>query len=149
MKASECMSVVVRFVEPETSIREASALMGKAEIGILPVAGKDRLVGILTDRDIVVRAIAAGKDPNCPVKDVMTPEVKYCFDNESVEDVARRMIELQIRRIPVVDQDRILVGIISLSDIVTACDYEVAGRTITGITRPGGLRSQEAAEMTA
>jgi CBS domain-containing protein len=122
--------------------------MMEADIGLMPVGDDDRLVGMLTDRDIAVRAVAAGMGPETPVADVMTEEVKYCFDDDDAEDVARNMGEQQIRRIPVVNRDKRLVGIVTLSDLASGngnADADaLVGETLGNIARPGGMHSQGA-----
>ncbi len=142
MKVHECMSRNIHLIDHACPIRTAAAIMAQSDTGIVPIHFNDQLVGVLTDRDIVVRGIAIGKGPDCPVEDLMTREVRFCYDSEDITDVARRMADIQVRRFPVVDQEKILVGIISLADIARACDHTVLGCAITGITRPGGPHSQ-------
>ena len=93
-------------------------MMVDIDAGVLPVGENDRLVGILTDRDITVRAVAAGKEPaECKVREVMSPDIKYIYEDELVEDAARNMTELQVRRLPVLNREKRLVGIVSLGDL--------------------------------
>jgi CBS domain-containing protein len=141
MLVQDAMSRDVHTVTPETSIREAARLMADADIGALPVAAGDRLAGMVTDRDIAVRAVAIGKGPDCTVGEVMTHDVLYCHEDEDLGHVSQNMAEKQVRRLPVVDVDKRLVGIISLADIADARSAE-AGEALEGITRPGGERSQ-------
>lgn len=138
----EAMTREVRTVAPTASIREAARVMSDLDVGALPVSEGDRLVGMITDRDMAVRAIAAGKGPDSTVGEVMTPEVKYCFDDEDVEDVSENMADIQVRRLPVVNRDKRLVGIVSLADIASNGESEHAGEALEGITRPGGPHSQ-------
>jgi CBS domain-containing protein len=120
MKVSEVMTREVRVVGPDRSVREAARLMDELNVGVLPVCDGERLLGILTDRDITVRATAAGRDPDSVrVKEIMSEEVRWCFEDESVEDVATMMGDVQIRRIPVVDRNKRLVGIVALGDLAT------------------------------
>jgi CBS domain-containing protein len=91
--------------------------MAEIEAGALPVGEDDRLVGMLTDRDITVRAVAAGLGPDCPVREVMTHDVKYVYEDETIDDLARNIATLQVRRLPVLNRDKRLVGIVSLSDL--------------------------------
>src|SRR5687768_12070285 len=114
MKISDCMTRKVRVIEPGLSLREAARIMADLDAGVLPVGDKDRLVGVLTDRDIAIRAIAAGKGPEARVSEAMSPEVKYCYEDEDVEHVARNMGDLQVRRLPVMNRDKRLVGIVTL-----------------------------------
>jgi CBS domain-containing protein len=97
---------------------------------------------MITDRDIAVRAVAAGKGPDTPVRDVMTPEVKYCYEDEDLEHVAKNMAELRVRRLPVLNRDKRLVGILSLGDLALAEGRRAAGVAVQGISRHGGPHSQ-------
>jgi CBS domain-containing protein len=136
------MSRDVRTVAPETTIREAARIMADADVGALPVSAGDRLAGMVTDRDIAVRAVAIGKGPDTTVGEVMTHDVLYCHEDEEVAHVSENMGEMQVRRLPVVDVDKRLVGIVSLADIAKASDAEQAGEALELISRPGGERSQ-------
>lgn len=138
----EVMSRDVRTVAPETTVREAARLMGEADVGALPVAAGDRLAGMVTDRDIAVRGIAVGKGPDTTVGEVMTHEVMYCHEDEDTADIAANMADIQVRRLPVVDADKRLVGIVSLADIALIARGDEAGDALEGITRPGGPHSQ-------
>lgn len=145
MKISDCMTHKVRVIEPDTTLREAAGIMAALDAGVLPVARNDQLVGVLTDRDIAIRGIAAGKGPDTLAGDVMSKEVKYCYEDEDVEHVARNMGELQVRRLPVMSRDKRLVGIVTLGDI--ACGQEdpvVVGEALGCISRTGGAHSQSA-----
>ncbi|TJV40187.1 MAG: CBS domain-containing protein, partial [Mesorhizobium sp.] len=102
----------------------------------------DRLVGMITDRDIAIRGVALGKGPDTKVRDVMSPEVKYCFDDEDVEHVLENMGDLQVRRLPVLNRDKRLVGIISLGDLSTNGEAAEAGESLSDISKPGGEHSQ-------
>ena len=106
MKVSEAMTSDVRLARPEQSIREAAHLMAEMDIGSLPVEENDRLVGMITDRDIAVRAVAEGRGPETQVREVMSKEIKYCFDDQSVEEVSQNMGDLRVRRLPVVNRDK-------------------------------------------
>ena len=119
MLVREAMSRDVKTVNPEQPIQEAARIMLDIDVGALPVGENDRLVGMITDRDIAVRGVAAGKSPSARVREVMTREVRYCFDDEEAAHVARNMGEQQIRRLPVVDRDKRLVGILALADLAT------------------------------
>jgi CBS domain-containing protein len=143
MKIREAMTRDVRMVRPDQTIREAAHLMAELDIGALPVEDGDRLVGMITDRDIAVRAVAEGRGADTMVREVMTNEVKYCFDDQDIEEVTRNMGEQRLRRLPVVDRNKRLVGILSLGDL--ALDEDVqdeAGEALGGISRPGGEHSQ-------
>lgn len=141
MLVQDAMSRDVRTVTPETTIKEAARIMADADVGALPVAAGDRLAGMVTDRDIAIRGVAIGKGPDCTVDEVMTHDVLYCHEDEDLGHISQNMAENQVRRLPVVDVDKRLVGIISLADIADARADE-AGEALEGITRPGGERSQ-------
>jgi CBS domain-containing protein len=117
MLVSEIMTRDVKIADPDMSIGEAAKIMEKIDAGFLPVGENDRLVGTITDRDIAIRAIGHGKGPETKVRDVMSTDVKYCFENEDIEDVAANMADIQVRRLPVVNADKRLVGVVSLGDI--------------------------------
>jgi CBS domain-containing protein len=119
MQIREIMSRDVKLASPDDTLQEAAMMMAELDTGALPVGENDRLVGMITDRDIVIRGDAAGCDPTTtPVERVMTREaVKYCYEDDDVDDVARNMASQQVRRLPVVNRDKRLVGILSLGDI--------------------------------
>lgn len=143
MKVSECMSPDVEVVSPEQPIREAARFMLREDAGSMPVCDGDRLVGMITDRDIAVRAVAEGRGPDTPVRDAMTDEILFCYDDDDVDDVALKMSDAQVRRFPVVSQeDKKLVGIISLGDISRGGSHEAAHVAMEGVTDPGGMHSQ-------
>ena len=135
MKVCEQMSRDVRLAAPEQTIREAAQVMAEVDVGALPVADRGRLVGMVTDRDIAVRGVAMGRGLDTPVREVMTPEVKYCFDFEDLELVARNMGDQRIRRLPVVDQNKRLVGILALADVVLGAGVQPAGDALAGVCR--------------
>lgn len=142
MKIRDVMTPDVRTIAPDATLREAAQMMAETDVGMLPVANEDRLVGILTDRDIAVRAVAAGRGPDAPVQETMSPEIKYCFEDDDLDEVCENMADQQLRRLPVVDRDKNLVGIVSLSDLARKGDGEAAGEALEGITQPGGQHSQ-------
>ncbi len=142
MKVSKVMTRDVRLIEPAQTIQEAAQMMAELDTGIMPVREGDRLVGMITDRDITVRAVAQGRGSDTPVRDVMTEEVKYCFEDDDTNEVARNMADLQVRRLPVLDQDKRLVGIISLADMAVTEGASQAGEAVAGISQPGGQHSQ-------
>lgn len=142
MKVSEVMTRNVRVINREETIRDAARIMTEIDAGIVPVASDGRLVGMLTDRDIAVRAVAAGKGPETRVDEVMSAEVKYCFEDEDLDDVCGNLGDQQVRRLPVLDRDKRLVGILSLGDIAVEARGEGTGETLAAISRPGGAHSQ-------
>jgi CBS domain-containing protein len=142
MKVSDVMTRTVRTTDPGTSIREAAKLMADLDAGILPVAQGDKLVGMITDRDIAVRAVAEGKGPDTKVADAMTRDVKYCYEDEQLEHVVKNMAELKVQRLPVMDRNKQLVGIVSLGDIAVQGDTGLTDTAVTGIKEPGAPHSQ-------
>ena len=142
MLIKECMTQDVCTIGPDQTIREAARAMAERDIGFIPVEEADRMVGMITDRDIAIRALAQGKGPDTKVRDVMTREVRYCYDDEKVDDVLANMGDLQVRRLPVVNRDKRLVGIVSLSDCATKERAQPAANALDRITRKGGEHSQ-------
>src|SRR5687768_8330516 len=143
MKVSEFMTQEVEVITPDQPIREAAQFMLRADAGAMPVSDGDRLIGMVTDRDITVRAVAEGRGPDTPVRDVMTDEVLTCFDDDEIEDVALKMSERQVRRMPVLSrEDRTLVGIVSLGDLSRSDRDYAAAIALDGITDPGGEHNQ-------
>ena len=138
MRVSEVMTQGVECIGPDATLQEAAAKMKSLDVGPLPVCDNDRLVGMVTDRDITVRATAEGDAPtDVRVRDVMTPEVIYCFEDELVEDAARLMAEKQVRRLVVLNRDKRMVGIVSLGDLaVKTGDEQLAGNALEGISEP-------------
>lgn len=131
----EVMTTGVRLVTPDDTIQEAAATMAKANLGALPVGENDRLVGVITDRDIAVRAVAKGERPDqCTVREVMSPGIKYVFDDETAEAVAKNMSRLQIRRLPVLNREKRLVGIVSLGDLAVRHNGPVAAGALKAIS---------------
>ena len=144
MKVCDAMSRDVQVASPKQSIRDAAKMMAKIDAGVLPVGDGDRLIGFMTVRDIAIRAVAEGKAPTTKVGDVMSHEVLYCFDDQDLDDIAQNMAEMKVRRLPVVNRDKRLVGIISLGDLARREDSRTAGQTISEISEPGGEHSQSA-----
>jgi CBS domain-containing protein len=142
MKVSEAMSRDVRIASPDETICDAAKAMATIDAGALPVGENDRLIGMITDRDIAVRAVAEHKGPDTLVREVMTKDVRYCFEDEDLERVAANMGDQRVRRLPVVNRDKRLVGIVSLGDVSLVQGRGAAGDAITGISQPGGPHSQ-------
>ena len=141
MKVSECMSTDVRIASPDDTIREAARIMREIDAGALPVGENDRLVGMITDRDIAIRAVADGHGPETSVREVMSKEIRFCFEDDDLEEVAENMADLKVRRLPVLNRDKRLVGIVSLGDL-SLSDGVNTGDTLSEISEPGGLHSQ-------
>ncbi|MFC0219883.1 CBS domain-containing protein [Pseudochelatococcus lubricantis] len=141
MQVSEIMSRDIHLVNPDDTIVQVAKMMAENDIGFLPVGENDRLVGTITDRDIVVRYVAGGRNGDARVRDVMTADVKYCFEDEDIDDVTRNMGDIQVRRLPVVNRDKRLTGVVSLADTAHQ-NPSVAGSCLKDITAPGGPTSQ-------
>jgi CBS domain-containing protein len=142
MRVSEAMTRDVYVASPDETIQQAAIAMAGLDAGVLPVGNDDRLVGMITDRDIAIRAVADGKGPDARVRDVMTTDVKYCFEDQDIEEVTLNMGEIQVRRLPVVDRDKRLVGILSLGDVAVINGDGVAGEALSLVSRPGGEHTQ-------
>jgi CBS domain-containing protein len=143
MRVSEAMTRDVRVATPGQSIRDVAKIMAEIDAGAMPVGENDRLIGMITDRDIAVRAVAQGKGPDTPVREVMSTEVLYCYDDEELDRVASNMGDEQVRRLPVVNRDKRLVGIVSLGDLAKK-ENRAAGKAVSGVSKPGGQHSQRA-----
>ncbi|TGQ33910.1 MULTISPECIES: CBS domain-containing protein [unclassified Mesorhizobium] len=144
MRVGDCMTQNVRIASPDHTLLDAARTMAELDAGVLPVAENNQLVGMITDRDIAVRGVAEGRGPDTKIRDVMSAEVKYCFDDQEVNDVLQNMGDLKLRRMPVMNRDRRLVGIVSLGDLAANGEAAWAGEALGGISRPGGEHSQTA-----
>ena len=142
MKVKDVMTSDVQLANPDQTICEAACVMAEADAGALPVSDGERLVGVITDRDIAIRAVADEKSPDTPVREVMSKEVLYCFEDETVEHVAKNMGEQKVRRLPVLDRKKRLVGIVSIGDLALSTKPTVTGQAVAGISKPGGAHSQ-------
>ena len=134
-KISDVMTRQVKVVRPDDSVQNAARMMADEDVGSLPVCDGTRLLGIITDRDIAIRAVASGRAVDSPVRSVMTEEIVWCSDDENTQTVMERMGEHQIRRIPVVDKARNLVGIVALGDLAVA-DEKNVDETLRDISMP-------------
>ena len=141
MRVSECMSTDVKICAPDDTVQQAARTMREIDAGAIPVGENDRLVGMVTDRDIAIRAVADGRGPDTTVRDVMSKEIRFCFDDEDTEEVAEHMADLKIRRLPVLNRDKRLIGIISLGDL-SLSDGDASGEALSEISEPGGMHSQ-------
>lgn len=139
----DVMSSNTQFISPETTLQAAAQIMAEQDLGFLPVGQNDRLVGMITDRDITVRATAQGKNPSdATAQDVMTQKTYYCYDDQTTEEICQNMSEIKVRRLPVVNRDKRLVGIVSLGDIAQQTSAQDVGSTEKCITQ--GCASQAA-----
>jgi len=136
MHVSEVMTRGAECIGPGATLQEAAERMKALDVGALPVCDNDRVVGMLTDRDITVRATAEALPPRLgQVRDVMTPDVLYCFEDQDVTEAARLMQENQVRRLVVVNRDKRLVGIVSLGDLAVATrDEHLVGGDLEGLS---------------
>jgi len=135
MKVRDVMHTGVEWVTPETPVSVVATKMLERDIGAIPIGENDRLVGMVTDRDIAIRAVADGKDvAKLTARDVMTKSVIYCRDVEDLDDAARLMERRQIRRLPVIDEDRRMVGILSLGDISHAGSRDLTAEVTQAVS---------------
>jgi CBS domain-containing protein len=134
----QIMSTEIQVLAPDATIQQAAERMRRHDVGMLPVCDGTKILGTLTDRDITIRATAAGSDPKSTrVSDVMSSgDVCYCFEDDDVKTAAKLMGERQIRRIPVVDREKNLVGIVALADLARHGDERTTGDTVEGISQP-------------
>src|SRR5262245_10290921 len=138
MQARQVMTSRVECISPAATLQQAASRMVALDVGALPVCDNDRLVGMITDRDITLRSVAHGHDPkNDSVRETMTPQIVYCFDDQDVAEIAEMMRDKQVRRLPVLDHNKRLVGIISLGDLaVETGDDRMSGHALEGISEP-------------
>jgi len=141
MKISEVMNRSALIINANETLKKAAQIMASEDIGFLPVEDEDRLVGMITDRDIVTRCVAQGKDGTSRVRDAMTKDVKYCFDDDDIDDVMDNMADLQVRRLPVMSRDKRLVGVLSLADAARTYSPDAVGVAFSGVVSPGGSHS--------
>ena len=142
MKVSEVMTRDVQTIGPDQTAREAASFMLSADAGSIPVAEGNRLLGMITDRDIAVRGVAKGNGPETPVRELMTNDIICARESDDVEDVATRMSQAQVRRLPVLDDQERLCGIVSLGDLSRETDDESAAQALEGVSQPGGQHQQ-------
>ena len=142
MKVSDVMTRDVQTVRPDQTAREAASFMLRADAGSIPVLEGDRLVGMITDRDIAVRGVAEGHGPDTPVRELMTNDMVTAREDDDVDDVAARMSQAQVRRLPVIDDQERLCGIVSLGDLSRDADEDCASEALQGVSEPGGKHQQ-------
>src|SRR5437879_2688588 len=140
MQIDKIMHRNVKIIGPDETLRDAATAMKKLDVGVLPVGEHDKLVGMITDRDIAVRGIAEGKGPDTKVREAMTQEVMYCFEDEDTHHICQNMADIQVRRLPVMNRDKRLVGIVSLSDL--ARKEANTAKALKGIARPSEQHNQ-------
>lgn len=143
MRVSEAMTREVKICTPGLSIQEAAHTMAAADVGALPVGENDRLIGMITDRDIAVRGVAQGKGPDTPVREIMSEHIEYCYEDEDLERVAQGMASVRVRRLPVVNREKRLVGILSLGDVARMeAQPNVIAEAVAEVSTPGGPHRQ-------
>jgi CBS domain-containing protein len=138
-RVADVMEREVKLANPDDNVQQAARMMREADVGVLPVGEGDRLIGMVSDRDIAMRVAAEGRDPaRTKVRDVMSPDVRYVYEDEDLEHVAENMAEQQVRRLPVMNRDKRLIGIVSLGDIATGPRSHLAGKALRGVVQEGG-----------
>jgi CBS domain-containing protein len=142
MKVSEVMTRDVQTVRPDEPVQQAASFMLSADAGSVPVTDGDRLIGMITDRDIAVRGVAKGYGPDTPVRQLMTDDIICVREDDDVDDVASKMSEAQVRRLPVIDDQERLCGIVSLGDLSRDADEDAAAEALEGVSEPGGRHQQ-------
>ena len=142
MKVSEVMTRDVQTIRPDQPVQQAASFMLSADAGSIPVTDGDRLIGMITDRDIAVRGVAKGYGPDTPVRELMTDDVICARHDDDVDDVASRMSEAQVRRLPVIDDKERLCGIVSLGDLSREADEDAASEALEGVSEHGGKHQQ-------
>ena len=142
MKVSEVMTTEVATVRPDQTAQEAASFMLNSDAGSIPVTDGDKLIGMITDRDIAVRGVAQGHGPDTAVRDLMSDGLICARDDDDVEEVAMKMADAQVRRLPVIDRDDRLCGIVSLGDLSREATDTAASQALEGVTQPGGEHSQ-------
>ena len=142
MKVSEVMTRDVQTIRPEQRVQEAASFMLSADAGSIPVTDGDRLIGMITDRDIAVRGVAKGHGPDTPVRELMTNDCVCARIDDDVEEVASKMSEAQVRRLPVIDEQERLCGIVSLGDLAREADDDCAEEALEGVSQPGSQHQQ-------
>jgi CBS domain-containing protein len=136
MKVSEVMTRDVQTIRPDQPVKEAASFMLSADAGSIPVTDGERLIGMITDRDIAVRGVAKGYGPDTPVRELMTEEIICARSDDDVDEVASKMSEAQVRRLPVIDDQERLCGIVSLGDLSRDAGKDAAGSALEGVSQP-------------
>ena len=142
MKISELMTTDVQTVSADQTAREAAGFMLRADAGSIPVCEGDRVIGMITDRDIAIRGVAEGRGPDTPVRELMSDGIVCAREDDEVDAVAKRMSEEQVRRLPVLDENDRLCGIVSLGDLARETRGEEAHHALEGVSQPGGEHQQ-------
>ena len=138
MKVGEAMNHGAHIVSANDTLKRAAEIMAEEDVGFLPVEDHDRLVGMITDRDIVTRCVAQGRNGDARVRDAMTRDVKYCYEYDDLDAVMENMAEIQVRRMPVMSEDKRLIGVLSLADAARCYSPDTVGVAFSGVVMPGG-----------
>ena len=141
----DCMTNECQWVAPDATLQQAAQIMAEQNLGFLPVGENDRLIGMVTDRDITTRAVAQNWSTETQIRDAMTPQTFYCYDDQTAEEICQNMAELQIRRMPVVNRDKRLVGAVSFGDLAQAVQAQAVGQAEQQITAQLANKQQQAA----
>jgi len=142
MKVSEVMTRDVQTIRPDQTAKEAASFMLSTDAGSIPVTEGEKLVGMITDRDIAIRGVAKGSGPDTPVSELMTRDCVCAHEDDNVTDIASKMSKAQVRRLPVIDGNDKLCGIVSLGDLSRETDKGTAGQALEGVSQPGGQHQQ-------
>ncbi|MEA1071603.1 CBS domain-containing protein [Sphingomonas sp. LY29] len=142
MNIRDLMTSDVKTVSPDATAQEAAGFMLSADTGSIPVCDGDKVIGMITDRDIAVRGVAEGKGPDCSVRDLMSSDLIYARDTDDVLAIAQRMSDKQVRRLPVLDAEDKLVGMVSLGDLSREAQESAAATALEGVSAAGGQHAQ-------
>jgi CBS domain-containing protein len=141
MKLKDIMTREVEVIHPDDPLQVAAQKMRDRDIGFLPVCDGDRLIGVVSDRDIIVRVIAEGRDPKAVMgRNLVTAPVIYCFEDQDVDEAAQIMQENQIRRLVILNRDKRLVGVVSLGDLAMNRSADQSGEVLQSVSEPDGTR---------
>ncbi|WP_037502549.1 CBS domain-containing protein [Sphingomonas jaspsi] len=130
----DLMTSNIETLGPDATAQEAATAMRRADTGSIPVVEGNRVVGLITDRDIAIRAVAEGRGPDCSIRDLMSADPVCAYESDDVESIAQRMAEAQVRRLPVVDQNEQLIGMISLGDLSREGKEQAASEALQGVS---------------
>ena len=142
MKVSEVMTRDVQTIQPDQPVQQAASFMLSTDAGSIPVTEGDRLIGMITDRDIAVRGVAQGHGPDTPVRELMSNDIICARIDDDCDEVANKMSDAQVRRLPVVDEQERLCGIVSLGDLAREGASDTAEQALEGVAQPGGQHRQ-------
>jgi len=135
MKVKKAMHKGVTWVDPDTSVEKLAGLMQEHDIGAIPIGENDRLIGMVTDRDIVCRCLASGLDPKtATARDVMTKGIVFCLDGQDLDDAVRVMENKKVRRLPVINGKKRMIGMLSLGDVYNAAPRPISDETMQGVS---------------